>query len=134
MSLARNANPHANSSYNVVDSSGWLEYFSDTAQAEQFLPALEDTNNLLVPIITIYEVFKLTRRLGDEDGARRVVETMRRGRVVDVNLKLALNAACNGLPLADSLIYATAREFSATLWTQDSHFEGLPGVKFFPKP
>ena len=98
MPLARN------SDYNVVDSSGWLEYFSDSAHAAQFLPALEDTNNLLVPIITIYEVFKLTRRFGDEDGARRVVETMRRGRVVDVNLKLALNAACNGLPLADSLI------------------------------
>ena len=132
MPLARNA--HASSDYNVVDSSGWLEYFADSARATQFLPALEDTNNLLIPIITIYEVFKLTRRFGDEDGARRVVETMRKGRVVDVSLKLALNAACNGLPLADSLIYATAREYGATLWTQYSHFDGLPGVKYFPKP
>lgn len=122
------------SGQNVVDSSGWLEYFADSDAAAPFVAALEDTDRLLVPVVTIYEVFKFTRRHSDEDEARRVVQTMRRARVIPLDVDLALAAACNGLPLADSLIYATALAHGATLWTQDAHFEGLHGVRYFPKP
>lgn len=122
------------SGQNVVDSSGWLEYFADSAAAAPFVDVLEDTDSLLVPVVTIYEVFKFTRRHSDEDEARRVVQTMRRARVIALDVDLALAAACNGLPLADSLIYATARAHGAILWTQDAHFDGLFGVRYFPKP
>lgn len=123
----------ASTAWNVVDSSGWLEYFADSPAGAAFAPALTDTAHLIVPVVTIYEVVKVVKRVYTEDAARRVIQTMRRGRVVDMTLEIALAAASNGLPLADSIIYATAQELDATLWTQDAHFEGHPGVKYFPK-
>jgi len=118
----------------VLDSSCWLEYFADTERADLFAPAIESVGALIVPVLTVYEVVKkLAREAGDEV-ASAALSLMQRGRVVDIDLSLALEAAVNGLPMADSLIYATARRHGAALWTQDSHFDGLPGVQFFRKP
>jgi toxin FitB len=116
---------------NVVDSSGWLEYFAGTARAGLFAPAIEKPAALIVPVITLYEVFKKVMREMDETHALRAIAQMQQGRVVDVDLPLSLSAARLGLPLADSLIYATARQHAAELWTQDAHFKGLPHVRYF---
>ena len=125
---------NSSETFNVVDSSGWLEYFEDSDRAGLFAPAIENIERLIVPVISIYEVFKRFRVVRTNDDAEQAAELMQRALVVDIDLTLVLSAAANGLPLADSLIYATAREFGATLWTQDGHFDGLPGVKYFPKP
>lgn len=117
----------------VLDSSCWLEFFADTPRAERFAPALERPEALVVPVLTVYEVVKkLHRELGDEV-ASKALALMQQGQLVAVDLPLALDAALSGLPLADSLIYATARQHGAELWTQDAHFAALPGVRYFPK-
>jgi predicted nucleic acid-binding protein len=122
---------------NVVDTSGWLEYFVDGTGAEHFVEAIEDTGRLVVPVITLYEVYKVVLRNSGEAQAREAVEAMRQGQVVNLDAKLAIVAAALGhtekLALADSIILATARLYKATLWTQDAHFAGITGVKFFPK-
>ncbi len=118
----------------VLDSSCWLEFFADTDRADLYAEAIEHAQDLVVPVLTVYEVAKkLAREVGD-DVAAAALSLMQRGKVVSIDLPLALEAAVNGLPLADSLIYATARHHGAELWTQDSHFEGLPGVRYFAKP
>lgn len=119
---------------NVVDSSAWLEYLADSPQAVHFEQALQDTENLIVPVITIYEVFKKILRERGEGDALRVASQMQSGTVIDLDPTLALEAARHPLPLADSIIYATALGHGATLWTQDEHFKNLPGVRYFPKP
>ena len=124
----------ANDAFNVVDSSGWLEYFEGSNRAGLFALAIENTERLIVPVISIYEVFKRFRVTRTKDDAEQAAELMQRSLVVDVDMALVLSAAANGLPLADSLIYATALAYGATLWTQDAHFEGLHGVRYFPKP
>lgn len=117
----------------VLDSSCWLEFFADTDRADLFAAAVEHTERLIVPVITVYEVAKkLAREAGDEV-ATAALSLMQRGKVVPVDLSLALEAAVNGLPLADSLIYATALRHGAELWTQDSDFEGLQRVRYFAK-
>lgn len=118
----------------VLDSSCWLEFFADTNRADLFAPAIERTQDLVVPVLTVCEVAKKLAREAGDDVAATAVSLMQRGQVVSIDLPLALEAAVNGLPLADSLIYATARHHGAELWTQDSHFEGLPGVRYFSKP
>ena len=118
----------------VLDSSCWMEFFADTARADLFAPAVEGVEHLVVPVVTIYEVVKkLAREAGDETAAA-ALSLMQRGSVVAIDLPLALDAAVNGLPMADSLIYATARRHGAELWTQDAHFEGLAGVRYFARP
>ena len=119
---------------NVVDSSAWLEYLANTKQAAHFAGALEDTDNLVVPVITIYEVFKKVLRERNEGEAMQVVSLMQAGTVVDLDQSLAMEAARYALPLADSIIYATAMDRGATLWTQDDHFRELPNVRYYPKP
>lgn len=122
---------------NVVDSSAWLEYFAGTSAASPFAPAIEDTRRLVVPVVTIAEVFKRVLQQRDETSALRAVALMQQGDVIPVDAALALTAARVGLkhklPLADSLIYATALLRDATLWTQDEHFKGLDGVRYFKK-
>jgi predicted nucleic acid-binding protein len=118
---------------NVVDSSAWLEYLGDTPRAKTFAAAIEDTDNLVVPAICIFEVFRKVRRERGESAALVVAAAMQAGLVEPVDLALVLQAARLELPLADSLIYATAERHEATLWTQDEHFKDLPGVKYFPK-
>lgn len=122
---------------NVVDSSGWLEYFADGPNAAKFAPAILSTRGLIVPSLSIYEVFKRVLQQRSEIGALRAVALMQQGRVVDLNSKIALSAAKLsvdlGLPMADSIMLATAREYQATLWTQDSDFEGMEKVRYFAK-
>ena len=118
----------------VLDSSCWMEWFADTDRADLFAPAVEAVHELVVPVLTIYEVVKkLAREAGDET-ASAALSLMQRGRVIDIEPSLALEAAVDGLSMADGLIYATARRHGAVLWTQDAHFDGLEGVKFFRKP
>ena len=121
---------------NVVDSSAWMAWFSGDRNTNAFAEPIRDIENLLVPSITLTEVFKSMLRQKGEDAALRSVTQMQQGLVVPLVSSLALDAAVFGidhkLPLADSIIYATARKFDATLWTQDSDFDGLPGVRYFP--
>jgi len=122
---------------NIVDSSGWLAFFSDEPNAKHFLTPLSDTAALVVPTITIYEVFKVVLRESRENEALLAIVAMQKGTVVDLTARLAIAASKlsleQSLPMADSIILATAREFDATVWTQDSDFEYLDGVKYFPK-
>jgi predicted nucleic acid-binding protein len=122
---------------NVVDSSAWLEYFADGPNAGFFAPAIQDVEALLVPAITLLEVFKRVYQQRGESAALQVVAQMQQGRVVVPDATLALTAARLGadlkLPLADSVVLATARHHQAELWTQDADFEGQPGVKFRAK-
>lgn len=118
---------------NVVDSSGWLEYFADSERASLFAEAIEDEENLVVPVITLHEVFRKVYRDRSEDEALQIACVMQGGRVVPLDGALALEAARHALPLADSLIYATARRHGAILWTQDEHFKDLPFVRYFPR-
>ena len=117
----------------VLDSPCWLEFLMDTPRAALFADVLDDADALLVPVITVYEVIKkIVRELGDDIASSSLV-LMQRSTIVSIDLALATQAMRNGLPLADSLIYATAQMHGATLWTQDQHFEGLPGVRYFQK-
>ena len=118
----------------ALDSSCWLEYLADTPRADLFAPAVEAPERLVVPVLTVYEVVKKLMRESGEEAATAALALMQQSEVVEIGLPLAMDAALNGLPLADSLIYATARHHDAELWTQDAHFEGLVGVRYFPKP
>lgn len=118
---------------NVVDSSAWLEYLADTERANLFVEPIERTRELIVPVLVIYELFKKVLRERGEQPALQVYGLLSQGNVVDVDAGLATDAARLPLPLADSIIYATVQRYKATLWTQDEHFNGLPGVKFFSK-
>jgi predicted nucleic acid-binding protein len=118
---------------NVVDSSAWLEYLADTDQARHYEEALVDTRSLLVPVITLYEVFKKVLRERGEGEALQVAGLMQSGTLIDLDQSLAMEAARYPLPLADSIIYATAMRHGALLWTQDEHFRDLPNIRYFPK-
>lgn len=122
---------------NVVDSSCWLEFFSGSEVGEEVAPVLEDIERLVVPSITIYEVFKKLLQELDEDRALFAVAHMKQGKVVDLDADLAISSARIGrelkLALADSIIYAVSRKHGATLWTQDKHFQSLDAVKYFEK-
>jgi len=122
---------------NIVDSSGWLAFFADEPNAKHFLLPLRDTASLVVPTITIYEVFKVVLRESTESDALQSVAAMQKGTVVDLTTKIAIAASKlslqNRLPMADSVILATAREFNTRIWSQDSDFEDFPEVEYFPK-
>lgn len=119
---------------NVVDSSGWLEYFADAPNAEFFSAIIENTEELIVPAISLFEVFKRVLQQRGEDPALQASAAMQQGRVVDLDATLALEAARLStflkLPMADSIILATARAYSAKLWTQDADFRDLADVQF----
>jgi predicted nucleic acid-binding protein len=120
-----------------VDSSAWLEYFADGPNAGYFAPAIENVADLLVPAITLLEVFKRVYQQRGESAALQAVAQMQQGRVIDLDATMALTAARAGidhqLPLADAVVYAAARHHDAMLWTQDSDFEGKPAVKYRAK-
>lgn len=122
---------------NVIDSSAWLSYFAGDANAEKFAEGIEDLDLLLVPSITITEVFKHVLRNQDEESALTVIAHMKQGRVIALDSELAIDAAGFGvkykLPLADSIIFATAQKYKATIWTQDNDFQGLSNVKYYAK-
>lgn len=118
---------------NAVDSSGWLEYLSAGPKSDAFEGPLRDTDSLIVPVICLYEVFKVVLRERGEQEALQAAALMKQGKVIEVTETIALQAAQisnrHKLPMADSLILATARACSATLWTMDSDFKDLDGVK-----
>jgi toxin FitB len=122
---------------NVIDSSAWLEYFANGPNAQFFAPALAEPSQILVPSITLFEVFKRVLVQRDQTAAVQAVALMQQGRVLELTAALATGAAELSvqlkLPLADSIILATARFHNATLWTQDAHFEGLAGVRYVKK-
>jgi predicted nucleic acid-binding protein len=122
---------------NLVDSSGWLEYFADGPNASYFAAPLEDTGHLIVPSICLLEVFKKILKEKGEAAALEKVAHMEEGTVIDLDSTLALAAAklghSTGLPLADGVVLATARMHHAVLWTQDSDFAAIEGVKYQPK-
>ena len=123
---------------NIVDSSGWLEYLSAGSNAAFFSAAIENTKELIVPTISIYEVFKRVVQQRSENEALQVISQMQQGQVVDLDPSIAISAARlsiqHGIPMADSVMLATARNHKAILWTQDAHFEGLTDVRYVMAP
>ena len=122
---------------NVVDSSGWLEYFADGRNASFFVPAIEETESLVVPSLSLYEVFKRVLQERSESDALEAIAFMHQGTIVDLTALLVIDAARlsvrERLPMADSIILATARAFDATLWTEDADFKGIEGVRYKAK-
>ncbi len=122
---------------NIIDSSGWLSYFADDSNAEHFIIPLNEPASLIVPTVTIYEVFKVILRESNENNALQAIMAMQKGAVVDLTPSIAMAASKlsikHSLPMADSIILATAQEFNAVIWTQDSHFKDIGNVKYFSK-
>ena len=123
---------------NIVDSSGWLEYFAAGPNAEEFSEPLSDTESLIVPSICVFEVFNVVLRERDEDAAILAVSLMSQGKVIDLNFELSIHAAKMShdfkLPTVDGIILATGDAFDATIWTQDADFKDFQNVRYFPKP
>jgi len=122
---------------NVIDSSAWLEYFANGPNADEFAPAIEAIDELVVPSIVIYEVFKRVLWQRSEAEALQAIAMIQQGMVVDLTASLAIESAKTGrdlkLPLADSIVLTTARAYGATLWTQDADFQGIDGVEYRAK-
>ncbi|MBN1471408.1 MAG: type II toxin-antitoxin system VapC family toxin [Syntrophaceae bacterium] len=122
---------------NIIDSSAWLTYFAGESQAKHFHELFNDPETLVVPTITLYEVFKVVLREASENEALQAIAAMKKGKVVDLTQSLALSASKlslkNKLPMADSIILATAKLYNAIVWTLDSDFQNIDGVKYFPR-
>lgn len=122
---------------NLVDSSGWLEYLADGKNAKFFAPAIEKTDQLIVSTINLYEIYKKILSEKDEHTAIQVIGLMQQAKVVEVNSTIAIQAAKfsfeQKIPMVDSLIYITAKQNNAIVWTQDIDFKDLDGVKYFKK-
>jgi toxin FitB len=122
---------------NVVDSSGWLEYLGEGANASIFAKPIEATASLVVPTLSLFEVFKRVCQQRDEDEALRAIAVMEQGQVVDLDRATALEAArlslLHGIAMADAVMLATARRYKATLWTQDADFDGIEGARLIAK-
>jgi len=121
----------------IVDSSGWIEYLTDGGNADFFEHSISDSDNLLVPTVCLYEVFKRVLREYGEERALDAMGTMSFGEIIDLDRQIAIHAAQisleQKLAMADSVILATARAHHAVLWTQDAHFKGMDGVKYIEK-
>lgn len=119
---------------NLVDSSAWLEYFADGPNSNFFAPAIERSRELLVPTIVVFELYKRVLQQRNERAALEAVSVLQHGQLIELTASLAIGAARisqhEKLPMADSIILATARARNATIWTQDSHFEGMDRVKY----
>jgi len=122
---------------NLLDSSGWLEYFADGPNAEHFASPLENLDELIVPTICLYEVFKVVLRESGEDNAIQAIAMMKQGKIRDLTQDISILAAKisheQHLPMADSIIISTEINYSAVIWTQDVDFRGKPSVQYFPK-
>ena len=122
---------------NVVDSSGWLEYFEGGKNAKKFITPIKETEMLVVPTICIYEVSKVILRESDENHLLQALAAIQKGQVIDLSPLISTSAAKISLqyklPMAGSIIYATAKNYNATLWTQDVDFRGMPDVNYIPK-
>ncbi|RLD03970.1 MAG: VapC toxin family PIN domain ribonuclease [Chloroflexi bacterium] len=122
---------------NVVDSCGWLEYFGEGSNAEFFAPIIENVEELIVPSISLFEVFKRILQQRGEDVALQAVVAMQQGEIIELDATIAIHAAKLSaklkIPMADSIILETARENNAIVWTQDSDFMGINGVEYIAK-
>lgn len=122
---------------NVVDTSAWLEFFSDGDNADVFVTPITDSQNLIIPSICIYEITKVVLRESDEHHLLQILAAMQKGKIVELSATLSTMAAKislkHKLPMADSIIYATAQQHQATVWTQDVDFEQLPNVRYVAK-
>ena len=122
---------------NLVDSSGWLEYFADGKNARFYVPAIENTPELIVSVINIYEVYKKILLERNEESAIQAIVLMQQPKVIEVTSSISILAARLSvkmkMPMADSIIYATAKTYDAIVWTQDSDFENLESVRYFKK-
>jgi predicted nucleic acid-binding protein len=122
---------------NVVDSSGWLEYLADGPNADFFVKSITSTSDLVVPTLSLYEVFKRVLQQRGENDALQAVALMQQGMIVELTTPLTLSAArislTEKIPMADSIILATARAYGAILWSQDSDFEKIAEVKYIAK-
>jgi len=122
---------------NIVDSSGWIEYFVNAKNAEFFAPAIENENELIVSTINIYEVYKKILKERDKESALLAISLMSKGKIIEVSILISIEAAklnhYKNIPMADSIIYATGILNNATIWTQDYDFINLPNVKFIKK-
>ncbi len=122
---------------NVVDTSGWLEYFEGGANSELFAAPIKKVDKLIVPVICVYEISKVILRESSEDHLMLALAAIHKGRIINLSPSLATAAAKASLryslPMADSIIYATAMQFNATVWTQDIDFKGIPCVNYIPK-
>lgn len=122
---------------NVVDSSGWIEFFLAGGNGPLFKPVIEQRNILLVPVIALFEVHKVLARKVPPEGVQACLDVMRLGRVLDITDRRAVAAADiairHRLAMADAMMYSLALEHKATFWTQDMDYQGLPGVHYFPK-
>jgi len=122
---------------NLVDSSGWLEYFADGPNADNFTKPLENIDTVIVPTICLYEVFKVVLRETGEDQALQAIALMKQGQIIDLTSEIAIRAAkishVKKIPMADSVILATAKHFQAIIWTQDIDFRHEKNVKYFAK-
>lgn len=121
----------------ILDSSAWLEYFAGTKNGDIFAEYAEDFENLMVPTICIYEVYKRILIQREENSANMAVEFMQNGNVVDINSEISITSALLSyklkLPMADSLIYATGQIYKSKIITQDSDFIGLDNVDYYEK-
>lgn len=122
---------------NLVDSSGWLEYFTDGKNAKFFVQVIENTEELMVSTINLFEVYKKILLEKNEDAALQAIGLMQQAKVAEITSSIAIMAAKLSyelkLPMADSLIYSTAKTHDATVWTQDADFKDLEEVKYFKK-
>ena len=122
---------------NIIDSSAWLSFFADEPSSGNFLTPIQDKHSLIVPVITIYEVFKVVLREASENEALQVIGAMQKGIVVDLTSNIAISASKlslkHKLPIADSIILSTAKHYNAIVWTQDIDFKDIPGVNYFQK-
>lgn len=122
---------------NLVDSSGWLEFFAGGPNANFFATPLKNVDELVVPTISIYEVFKSVLRQRDESAGLQAIALMKQGIVVDLTTNIAMMAAKlsleHNVPMADSIILSSGRIYQATVWTQDANFKGLDGIEYVKK-
>ena len=122
---------------NLVDSSGWLEFFADGPNAKFFATPLKNVDELVVPTISIYEVLKSVLRQRDESAGLQAIALMKQGIVVDLTTNIAMMAAKlsleHNVPMADSIILSSGRIYQATVWTQDANFKGLDGIEYVKK-
>ena len=123
---------------NLVDSSGWIEFFKAGANGPVFKPVIEDRHHLLVPTIALFEVHKVLSRSLPADLVNKCLDVMRLGRVLDLTDERTIAASTiasrHRLAMADAAMYSLAQEFEATFWTQDVDYQGLDGVRYCPKP
>lgn len=123
---------------NLVDSSGWIEFFLAGANGPKFKPVIEERDALLVPVIALFEVHKVLNRKVSNQAVKQCLDVMRLGRVLEITDERAVAAAVvastHKLAMADAMMYSLALEFGATFWTQDVDYQGLPSVHFFAKP